>query len=343
MKFTLSLLTFLVFSFLGFGATVAYAQDKLPLDITVSPVYFDYIAKPGDDITDKVRVRNNNSLPTTLDIRIQKLSADENGSIVIKDSTESDQYLKWLMVDNSSFETPSREWVDLNFQIKIPDDAAYGYYWMLDLSEKPSSTEGGKVSLTGSVAVPILLNVKKDGAKASASITKFSTSKKIYEYLPAEFVTKIQNTGNIHIKPRGNIFISSPGKKDVAILDVNSQTANILPESIRKFTNEWNDGFISYEIVKKDNEIHLDKNGKPIRKLTINWDKLTHFRFGPYTANLFLVFDEGNRDVAMEASTVFWVIPYKLILILILGIIGSILLIRLILKSYIKKQITKQA
>src|SRR2546430_8229990 len=39
-----------------------------------------------------------------------------------------------------------------------------------------------------------------------------------------------------------------------------------------------------------------DKHGKPIKVLVWDWSKLTRLRMGQYTAKLFMVYDDGQRE-----------------------------------------------
>ena len=118
--------------------------------------------------------------------------------------------------------------------------------------------------------------------------------------------------------------------------------ANIIPQTNRNFTSSWADGFIVIEPVIEDGQVKTDANGKIIKKLIINWDKLTSFRIGKYTANLLLVYDNGTRDVPMEANLSFWVIPYKIIIFMTVVFIAGIILIRYLLKSYINREIRRR-
>lgn len=75
------------------------------------------------------------------------------------------------------------------------------------------------------------------------------------------------------------------------------------------------------EPVTKDGAIQRDESGQPVTRLKIHWDNLRQFRFGKYTANLLMVFDNDERDVTLESTTTFWVIPYKLLGGALLGIV----------------------
>jgi hypothetical protein len=86
----------------------------------------------------------------------------------------------------------------------------------------------------------------------------------------------------------------------------------------------------------------LDKNGNPIMTLQINWNRLTSFRIGRYTANLLLVYDNGQRDVPLEATVAFWVLPYKAILVILLFLIIVFFVGRWLIKTYINREIAKR-
>jgi hypothetical protein len=251
--------------------------------------------------------------------------------------------LSWITFPESSLVAKPLEWTDVPFSIDIPKDAAYGYYWEISFSQdKNSPLAKTGVSLTGAAAVPILLSVNKPGAKAEAKLTEFSVKNFITEYLPTDFTVKVQNTGNIHIKPHGNIFISDGRNKDLAIIDVNSELGNVLPNSSRIFTASWNDGFLVKQMVLQDGQPKLDKNGKPMETLQINWNKLTSFRIGKYTANLLLVFDNGKRDVPLESTITFWVFPYKALAVVGVAVIALFFVVRFLLKYYINREIRRR-
>ncbi|HSW96473.1 MAG TPA: hypothetical protein VLF89_01470, partial [Candidatus Saccharimonadales bacterium] len=259
------------------------------------------------------------------------------------EATKDDEFLNWITFDQASISARPKEWTQVKFTLNIPKTAAFGYYYLIRIKQisTGNTQKNTAAKVLGEVLVPILLEVKSEGAVASAKIIDFKPNSFINEYVPVNFVTQVKNTGNIHIKPRGNIFIHTAGENDTAILDVNATQRNILPGGTRTFTASWNDGFIVREPVMEDGEIQLDKNKQPITHLVINWNNLTHFRIGKYTANLLLVYDNGKRDVPLEATTTFWVFPYTMIGIGTISIIVIILLIRFLIKLAIKRELKK--
>ena len=329
-------------SYLIFATGVVHAQTPTNYDVTISPIFFDLSADPGSTVTNKIRLRNNTNYPLAIKLGVEKISADLNGNITLK-TDSSDTTLGWITFQNPTFVAQPLEWTDIPFSINIPKDAAYGYYWTITFAQdKTSPLSRSGVSLTGAAGLPVLLDVRKPGAKAEAKINAFNVSQFITEYLPVDFTVKIASLGNIHVQPHGSIFINDGLNKDLAVLDVNPGLGNVLPGSARTFTASWSDGFLVNQPVLEYGQPKLDKNGKPIESLQINWDKLTSFRIGRYTANLLMVYDNGSRDVPMEASLTFWVLPYKAIAVIVLALIVAFLVIRWLLKFYINREIAKR-
>jgi hypothetical protein len=141
-------------------------------------------------------------------------------------------------------------------------------------------------------------------------------AKQFYEFLPTNFTIKLKNTGNVHIAPRGNIFIDQGNTHDLAILEVNSEKGNILPSSNRNFEAKWQDGFPVYREKIKDGRTSLDEQNNIEYELKWNWQDASKLRFGKYTAKLLLVYDDGHRDVPLEGEVLFWVVPWRMLIAL---------------------------
>lgn len=340
------LIPILLVVFLGLAITgIVRAQTTSPgINLTVSPPVIELNAKPGDKVTERFRLRNNQSTPINLGIDVKKLSSDStSGEPIPAEPTKDDDFISWLTVDPSSVTVLPKEWTDVNFEIKIPENAAYGYYYVLRIHPaQKEAVKGSGATVQGQVLVVVLLNVVKEGAKAKAGLVSFTPSIFVSEYVPVTFTAKVSNTGNVHVKPAGNIFIRSFHQKDIAILDINAGRQTVLPGGTRTFTSTWDDGFIVREPIIENGVAKLDKNGKVATKIAINWDKLTHFRIGPYTATLLMVYDDGKRDATIEGSATFWLIPYTAIIVILVSLIVLIVVLRFLLRWYIRRELRKQ-
>jgi hypothetical protein len=333
-----------LFIYLIIAPFPTFAQEQNNgIDITVSPSLIDITNVPGSTVQGKFRIRNNLDTAVNLQISIGKLLPNgKYDTVDPSDVTPKDDFIKWLTFNQASISALPKEWTTIMYKVSIPKDAAFGYYYAIKITQaRQNALTASGSKIRGEVLIPLLLNVKNTNAIAEGKIVEFHPVSFLNEYLPVDFITRIASTGNIHIKPAGNIFIRTRSEKDTAILDVNPSQGIILPGGVRTFMSSWDDGFFVREPIMEEGVIVKDTNGKPMTRLTINWDMLTHFRIGPYTANLLLVYDNGKRDVALEATTTFWVFPYTIIGSATIAIIVIVLLTRFCIQLYIKRQLKK--
>lgn len=298
--------------------------DEAPpsgVNMTLSPSFLNLTTDPGKDVVSQFRVTNNNAFREYVEISIKKFESSETGPI-IQDTTTSDEFTKWISFSENQFMLEPNQTKTVKFTISPPASAALGYYYAIAINRmKPGGQDGTGAAITGSPALPVLLLVSSPNAKKEVQVLDFSTDKVFYEYLPTQFIIKVKNTGNIHTAPGGDIFIDSMFKKEVVVLPANKGRGNILPQSVRDFQVTWDDGMVVRAPKMEHGEV-VRKNGEIVYETKFDLDKpLSTFRIGKYTAHLIMIYDNGERDVPIEATVSFWVVPWK--------ILGSILLILL--------------
>src|ERR1035437_5953695 len=293
---------------------VVHAQTSSGYDVTVSPIFFDLSTTPGTSVGSVIKIRNNTNSPLPIKLGVQRLTGDLNGNLTLK-ADKNDYTLAWVTFKQDAFVAKPLVWTEIPFTINVPKEAAYGYYWTITFTQdKTSPLSKSGVSLTGAAAVPLLLNVVKPGAKMQGKLVNFSADSGIYEYPPIKFLINFSNTGNVHIRPHGSIFVKDWLGRQLAVLDVNPGQGAILPNAARIFNAVWDDSFITVEPKTTYGQPKLDKNGKPETQLNIRWDKILDLRIGRYTATTLLVVSTPQRDVPYEAATSFWIFPWKVVL-----------------------------
>lgn len=297
------------------------------INLQISPLPISLTAKPGSSVSTDLRVRNAGSEPETYQIRLLKVTEDDEGEVHLSDPTEKDEWADWVTFSKNTFNAPPGEWQTIKMTINLPKTAAFGYYFAVEYSRAtPVSTEAGKATARGAAATFILLNADAPGAKREAKVISFTATKKSYEFLPATFSAKVRATGNVHVAPHGNVFLLK-GKKQIGIIPINAAEGNILPDSSRYFEASWDDGFPVYKPKLKGDQPVVDSTGKPVSELSWDFSKINKLRFGKYTAKLLMVYDDGQRDVPIEASLTFWVIPWRIIAGVALFVVALIALI----------------
>lgn len=338
----------LLLSFLSIAVTFLTAKNvfaqQTGFNVTLSPSLLDLTANPGDTLKEKFRIRNNGDTPMDVSITVDKLDPhSRNGQIVPVKPDPTDQSVSWISFDTATFSAQPKEWLEVPFTITIPKTAAFGYYYAFRIgpSKAGSSQNGATTQLLGQIVLPVLLNVTSPHANANLQLLSFTTTNFLSEYLPVSFQATFTNTGNVAVRPSGTIFIRLKDGQSEA-LDMNSQAGIILPGGKRTFSVDWTDGFLVQQPVMEDGQVKLDANNHPMYTLQINWNYLTHFRIGKYTATLLAVYDNGQKDVPFEASTTFWVLPWKLLGGIVLGFVALLVLAKLWLDWYIKQQLKRQ-
>lgn len=303
----------LLLLFFSFAVKPLFAQERF--DLSTTPQSFDLTAKPGTTLHEIIRVRNNTDSAAKLSVSLKKLIPDTGGKINIVDFHNED-YKDWLQVTNSTVTASSQEWIEVPFTITIPATASYGYYWAVMLSAQDANTKPNspEAKVTGAIAVPVLLSVEKPGASFKGYLTSFVANNGFFEYLPVTFLTTFANRGNVHVKPHGNIFISDSSGKEVASLSINHDLGSILPGGSRTFQTVWDDSFITRVPKVADGKEMLDKSGKPTYTLQFHFDRVLQLRVGKYTAHALVVVSTDTKDISYEATTTFWVFPWKIVL-----------------------------
>jgi hypothetical protein len=321
------------------------AADSKPLNLITSPLPIDLVVDPGKSVTTDIRVKQDGGDNETLKVALMKFGAyGSTGKPTLLDRAPGDDYFDWVKFDKTTFAAPNDVWQTVKMTINVPKTAAFGYYYAVVFERAGDDTHPAGTNtnaIAGGTAVLVLLDTNNPNAKKQLSIVSLQSQHGVYEFLPANFNVTLKNTGNVHVVPHGNIFIMK-GKQQIAALDLNDEQGNILPNSNRIYPVTWTDGFPHFEQVVQDGKVVLDKNNKQVMKLV--WsngggskDPKPHLRMGRYTAHLLAVYDDGTRDVPLEAEITFWVIPWKLFLGIIAGIFVLFLLIKFGLRLYRKR------
>lgn len=294
-------------------------------NLTTSPLPLNLNVKPGGTVSSPLKIQNSGTTPVRLKVQLMKFSAlGTSDKPRIVEFASTDRQDEWVTFSETSFDAPPNVWRTIDMTIRPPASAAFGYYYAVVFSQEGAparNTDTRSNSINGAVATLVLLNVNAPGEKRELDVANFSADKKFYEYLPATFTVNVKNPGNVHTIPSGNIFISKDGKENLAILSLNQAQGNVLPNSERAFTTSWEDGFPAFKLRRENGVVMSDQNGKPIRDLKWQFSQMEKFRFGKYNAHLTMVYNDGKRDVPVEGDISFWVIPWKLILIVVISLV----------------------
>jgi hypothetical protein len=301
-----------------------------PLHLTLSPVSLILETDPQEPVFNTIKVFNNETAPEYLRAEIQTFFVDrDDHQISIREFEEGEAHQEWLKLSEKTFVVNPGEWKTIDLTFSPPRTAALNYYYAVVIKRDTQIevVDTPQAIVAGAPAILVLANVYSPFAKQELQLVSFQTTKGFYEFLPSIFEITIRNTGNVHISPKGSVFIKQGDNSDLATLNINPHNNLILPDTQRTYIISWNDGFPVWEEVE---EVSSETNVMEVKK-RLNWDgRFKDFRIGKFTADLLIAYDSGDRDVPIGAQTSFWIIPWRMfafaagsaVILMILGAIS---------------------
>ena len=288
--------------------------------LEIAPPVLNLTADPGEIVEAQINLRDVSTQALVVTSQINDFTAGES-----EDGTP-----KILLEEGEASPYSIRPWVDpfpeltleprqvesLPLTIRVPADAAPGgYFGVVRFTATPPELQDTGVSLSASLGALVLLRVNgevNEQLEVEEFFTSYDGSAKtsILEGKPVIFVTRLNNLGSVHEQPRGKITITDMFGKAVAAINVNLPPRNILPESIRKFESRLDESAIGNTML-----------------------------FGRYTAELEVTYGADDKTVTDTLS--FWVIPYKLIGIIVIALIVGFFGLRTMIRRYNERIISR--
>lgn len=317
----ITLLTAVFISFLFLPFISARAQiEPVGEGIKISPVKFEKTVFPGEIISEIFKVTNESDNPREMRIFIKDfIAGDELGKPKLLDPGEGEGYFlsSWIRASAESYIFEPREEKVIDFKVEVPANAGPGGYFgaiiigtVAKSAEVQSEDKGAAIATSHQAAALLLYRVAGD-ADERALVKDFKSIKPVYGApFKVDFLTRIESLGNVHIKPAGMIEVFNMFGEKKAAIPFNDKGANILPNSVRRFENGW--------------------SGK--------------FGFGKYRANLILSYglsvqDGGSGKKTLDSVSYFWVIPWKVLVPSLIGLISLVILLIAIMRFYRNKAI----
>ena len=291
-----------------------YKREKLPgdnevySDFVVGPGRFALELAPGESRTVEVTISNRMGVPKRFSVETEDAagSSDPAKSLVLLGEDTGPYTIKdYISVPNEQFDLEHSYRARVPVTISLPADAPPGgRYGSLLVSVVSDSTErennGG--ASAGSVVVSrigVLFFISNPGDTTPSSELKNFESiggQKFYTESPITFGITHENTGDVHTTPYGEIRITNMLDDEVGFVKLDPWF--ILPQSLR--TRE------------------------------ISWDR--ELLIGRYTATAYI--NRGYDDIIDEASYVFWVLPWKIVLAVFSSIFLFFLAIRFVASRF---------
>lgn len=291
------------------------AQNDGPAQgIQISPVLVELNAERDHTYTLTLTVTNVTAGTLDLTSSVNDFRAkDETGNpeILMNQEAGSSAYSFAQWVDPIPDMTlKSKESRVLKVDVNVPDNAeAGGHYGVIRFSGTPPGQTPDNVSMSASVGTLVLTRVAGDITE-SLELTDLFVAQNgqegtTFERGPITVVERVTNTGNVHLKPTGNAVVKNMFGKTISSLQINNTGGNVLPDSTRRFE----------QVLEQKN------------------------MFGRYNVEVDMAY--GTTGGVLLGTTSFWVIPYKLILLVLVLLALLIWLGRKAIKRYHQRIIRK--
>lgn len=293
------------------GNAISYAADDTGQALEIAPPMLTLKGDPGTTVTSNINIRDVSTGPLVVTSAVNDFSADGEEGVpkISLDTSEPNPYsiINWVE-PLGQLELEPKQIKTLPVTINIPADAAPGgYYGVIRFTAAAPQSNTTSVTLSASLGTLIFLRVNGD-AKESLAIKEFGTSKSnnsswLLEGAPIDFDIRVENNGNVYEQPVGQIAVKDMFGNKIGDVNVNLEKRVVLPGSVRKFQAPLDEGVIG--------------------------DKML---FGYYTAELTMSY--GSNDQKLTTTLSFFVFPWKLVLLVIGGLVALFFLIRFLLKRY---------
>lgn len=294
-----------------FAAALPMLANAQEVGVSITPARIDDSLDPGSVRQYQVTIRNLYDAEQTFYIFTRNIKTTLPGGAPVFAETNQEktgyELADWILVETPAITLAGGESAPVSFVMTVPEDASPGgHYGGLFVSVDPPELEGSGAAVGYQVAN--ILDIRVSGeAIEQANIRQFSTSKYFYGSQEVDFSVRIDNTGNVLVKPTGPLEVYNMLGDKVGSLTFNESQAGVFPGGSRTFEN----------IVWKGDSIG----------------------FGRYEAILSPVYGDEGAKQTMSSTVTFWILPMNIIGPA-LGILALIILVTFFsVRIYIKRSL----
>lgn len=287
--------------------------------ITLSPPSLEYSVKPGDVVATKIKLYNESDTPLTLYAQTSNFTAgDEEGAPAFDFGAAPVDAASWIKITKDPIVLNPKDRTEVAVSIQVPADAEPGGHYASIFFGNQATTpaQGGQVavqSLTGTLVIMrVAGQVREEGRVAEFKVDGSDKQ----SHLPVKFVLRIQNSGNVHFRPKGFVTIRNMFGGVSQTIPINTKEGAVLPDSVRRFEMVW--------------QRTSDEPATGFFSRIQN--QYRNFALGTYTAEAVVAYGEENKT--LTANTKVTVIPWELIGIFVVLLAVVIILLVLGIRRY---------
>lgn len=272
--------------------------------LTIVPPSLEYSVNAGDVIPATIKLFNGSQNTETVYASTSNFTAKgEAGEPDFDLNAVPTDIATWIDYPQGPLTIAPNDNLRIPITIRVPKNAEPGgHYAAVFFGNDPAKTnkDGGQVAIRSLLGSLVIVRVTGD-VREAATVSEFKTEndKTTVDSLPANFILKIKNSGNVHVRPQGTVVIKNMFGGETARIAINEVNGAVLPNSIRAFSSIWT---------------KTGKTGKGFfGKVGQQW---SNFALGSYTATATVTYGENKQSLVSTAKlTVF---PWQLLLVLLI-------------------------
>ncbi len=279
-------------------------QAQVATGLSAIPPRLEVSVDPDATTTQVIKVRNESSEVKTIKVTLRDFVVNDNKGTptFLDENTDSTKNRwaasAWIQISPTSLTIKPGETKSLTLTVLPPANALPGGHYAAVVYSPDSFASLNTTGASIQTNVGTLVYVTIPGyINQKASVQSF-TAPKFSEFGPIDFKATVKNSSDIHIQPKGAITIKNWFGKEIDKLQLTE--INIFPYTTRDFANTLNKKWL----------------------------------FGRYHANFGAYY--GTAGGLLDANLFFWVIPWRLI-ILIVAAIAIVVTLIIISKNKPKK------
>jgi hypothetical protein len=279
--------------------------------VSISPALIEETVDPGQQNEYHVVVENLSDTDVEYFLFPLNIKGVKEGGIPIfaENNFEVTGYelADWIDIKTTQLTLPAGGTERVDFSIAVPDDASPGsHFGGVFVSVDPPEIRSSGAAIGYQVANIISLRVSGEAIE-QATIRQFSTGKFLYGSQNIDFTVRIENSGNVLIRPTGPLEINNMLGKQVGTMVFNESKAGVFPKTTKTFEN-------------------------------IVWEG-DSVGFGRYEAILSPTFGDTGAINTISSTVTFWILPMNIIgpALAVLAVI--LLTIFIIVKVYIRRSL----
>ncbi|MCA9358966.1 DUF916 domain-containing protein [Candidatus Kaiserbacteria bacterium] len=287
---------------------VAFAQET---GISITPATIEETLDPGVEKQYSVSIQNLNKSEQTFYLFTRNISGVRDGGMPVfaPDNGEKTGYelSDWIKLPVTELQVPGGGATTMNFTLSVPENASPGsHFGGIFISVDPPKIENSGAAVGYQVANIISIRVSGEAVE-KASIRQFSTSRFLYGSQNVEFLVRVENTGNVLVRPMGPLEVFNMLGNKVGTVMFNESQSGVFPNDTREFGGiKWMGDSVG---------------------------------FGRYEAILSPVYGDSGAKKTMSSTVTFWILPMSIIGPA-LGVLAFILIFAFIfVRVYIKRSL----